>query len=241
MDIFAVGTVVPSTDVEATYALVNDPRQVAFLQHKCRIYGSPEGAIADVSTPTHLRLALEEMAVGVAKGFLRLEASPAVSASVNDLQEHTLVEEIIHELTGDKQHREGVVTWKLSSQRRDRLQIFRDLWERGYIVTFGSKFGADFLLYKDDPKHSHAVAQVVVRGYEEEFARVDVVSFCRVAKMVKKRLMFASVRSIDEGKNDEKKSRSNESDASQWTSSNITYVSLTHALLVSRQEESGDQ
>jgi tRNA splicing endonuclease len=26
--------------------------------------------------------------------------------------------------------------------------VFRDLWERGYIVTFGSKFGADFLIYK---------------------------------------------------------------------------------------------
>lgn len=28
-----------------------------------------------------------------------------------------------------------------------RYSIFKDLWERGYYITSGSKFGSDYLLY----------------------------------------------------------------------------------------------
>ncbi|POM68869.1 tRNA-intron endonuclease [Phytophthora palmivora] len=229
---YAVATVVP--DAEATYALVNDPQHVAFLQKQCRIYGSPEG------TTTALRLALEEMAVGIAKGFLRLETTVTV---YGDYEGKRLVEEITLQLTSDKKRREAGDTfaWTLSPQRHDRLRVFRDLWERGYVVTFGSKFGADFLIYKDDPKRAHAVALIVVKGFEEEFARLDVVSFCRVAKMVKKKLMFACVQPSDADKNDDEKGDSKDSGSTEVAADKVVYISLTHALLVSRQEETGEE
>ncbi|KAL3668913.1 hypothetical protein V7S43_006202 [Phytophthora oleae] len=219
---------------EDTYALVDDARQVSFLQQECRIYGSPEGVSATATAaPPRLRLALEEMAVGVAKGFLRLD--------VADKEEQILAEEITRELASNKKCRDGNrdATWILPQQRRGRLRVFWDLWDRGYIVTFGSKFGADFLIYKANPKTSHAVALVVVKGYEEDFARVDVVSFCRVAKMVKKQLIFASVRVNEENKSEGDQKGDSSNREAQEDVDSVVYVSLTHALLVSRQEESG--
>jgi len=32
-----------------------------------------------------------------------------------------------------------------------RQDIFKDLWERGFYLTDGTKFGADFLAYPGDP------------------------------------------------------------------------------------------
>ncbi|KAG6611956.1 tRNA-intron endonuclease [Phytophthora cinnamomi] len=240
----SVATVVAAADADATYALVAEPQHVAFLQQECRVYGSPEGtALAAAAAPLRLRLALEEMALGVVKGFLRLEAPLAGSTGGEAVESEAqkVVKEITEELRGNTLQREdgAGVTWRLSSRRRARLRVFRDLWERGYVVTFGSKFGADFLIYKDNPKHAHAVALVVVKNYEEEFARVDVVSFCRVAKMVKKQLLFACVRDNGEDKRSdaEEKGEGDENEEIEVAAGSVVYISLTHALLVSRQEE----
>ncbi|CAI5737561.1 unnamed protein product [Peronospora farinosa] len=229
---YAVATVIVSSEPNATYALVNDPQHVVFLQHKCRIYGSSEVSIATASTaPTRLRLALEEMAVGVAKGFLRLEAAVNCddSTTICDKEGQALVKQMTQELAGDMTRRGP---WRLSLRRHIRLRVYRDLWERGYVVTFGSKFGADFLIYKDNPERAHAEAIIIVKDYEEEFARVDIVSFCRLAKMVKKQFLFASVQAIEGNEsNDEQK------DGNKVAMKSVVYISLTHALLVSRQEE----
>lgn len=91
----------------------------------------------------------------------------------------------------------------------------------------------------DNPKHAHAVALVVVKEYEEQFSRVDIVSFCRVAKMVKKQLIFACVRANGERKSDgEQKDDNKDSGAA---ADSVVYISLTHALLVSRQEKTGEE
>lgn len=75
----------------------------------------------------------------------------------------------------------------------------------------------------EDPARAHSLALIIVKDFEEPFARVDVVSFGRVAKMVKKELYFASVRPPAEA-NRERQDR-------------VVFVSLTHGLLTSRQDE----
>jgi tRNA splicing endonuclease len=82
----------------------------------------------------------------------------------------------------------------------------------------------------------------VVKAYEEEFARMDVVSFCRVAKMVKKQLLFACVRANAESNaaSEQADARNKGKEAVQEAADSVVYISLTHALLVSRQEESGE-
>uniref|UniRef100_A0AAV1TNW8 tRNA-intron lyase n=1 Tax=Peronospora matthiolae TaxID=2874970 RepID=A0AAV1TNW8_9STRA len=252
-----IATVITSSEADATYALVEGRQDIARLQQEYRIYGSSEGPIATArSAPTRLRLALEEVAVGLTKGFLRLEVatnalsnnanststsseSSSVATSDKTRQELSPVD-IIQEITGDLNRRgpRGSKS-RLAPRRRDRVRVFRDLWERGYVVTAGSKFGADFLIYKDDPKRAHAEALIVVKAYEEEFARVDVVSFCRVAKMVRKQFLFASVRSNgDSGGDDGDKDEDRDSDVAV---DSVVYVSLTHAVLVSRHQERSEE
>ena len=84
----------------------------------------------------------------------------------------------------------------------------------------------------DNPKHAHAEALILVKDFDEEFARVDIVSFCRVAKMVKKQFLFASVQAKDEPK-----SNVEPKDGSRVAMQRIVYISVTHALLASRHEE----
>lgn len=96
-----------------------------------------------------------------------------------------------------------------------RLRVFHDLWTRGYFVSFGSKFSADFLIYDDAPSRAHATALVIVKAHDAPFDAVDIVSHCRVAKMVRKQVFFASQQPRD---------------------SVITYIAINHALLAARQE-----
>jgi len=43
-----------------------------------------------------------------------------------------------------------------TDEERCRYLVFRDLHKRGFSITAGSKFGADFLLYPGDPTQFHA-------------------------------------------------------------------------------------
>lgn len=49
-----------------------------------------------------------------------------------------------------------------NAEERARCEVFRDLWEKGYYMGGGSKFGGDWLVYPGDPLryHSHFVATV---------------------------------------------------------------------------------
>lgn len=42
-----------------------------------------------------------------------------------------------------------VTDWNYPHTEKEsiRYQIFKDLWEKGYYVTCGQKFGGDFLVY----------------------------------------------------------------------------------------------
>ncbi|KAI0283260.1 tRNA intron endonuclease [Russula brevipes] len=56
----------------------------------------------------------------------------------------------------------GVWSYPVSAEDRARCEVFRDLWEKGYYMGGGSKFGGDWLVYPGDPLryHSHFVATV---------------------------------------------------------------------------------
>lgn len=122
----ALAMVMEASDADAIYALVTDPQQIAFLQLECRLYGSPDGvAPTAAAAPPRLRLALEEMALGVVKGFLRLE-TPGVDSTVYggvEEKSRTLVDQITEELRGDAWQREDIdgdgVTWRLCTNYLD--------------------------------------------------------------------------------------------------------------------------
>ncbi|XP_030053660.1 tRNA-splicing endonuclease subunit Sen34 [Microcaecilia unicolor] len=73
-----------------------------------------------------------------------------------------------------------------------RYQVFKDLWERGYFLTSGSKFGGDFLVYPGDPMcfHAHYIALCTVP--DEPLQLCDIVAAGRLGSNVKKTVLLCS-------------------------------------------------
>ena len=74
-----------------------------------------------------------------------------------------------------------------------RCKVFSDLWEKGYFITNGNKFGGDYLVYPGDPLrfHSHFIVKVLPWG--ERFTGLDLVCVGRLGAAVKKTSVLASV------------------------------------------------
>ena len=87
------------------------------------------------------------------------------------------------------------VNWKFPETESEeaRHKVFSDLWERGYFITNGSKFGGDYLVYPGDPLrfHSHFIVKILPLG--ERLSGLDLVSIGRLGSTVKKTTVLASV------------------------------------------------
>ncbi|ETW85471.1 hypothetical protein HETIRDRAFT_309297 [Heterobasidion irregulare TC 32-1] len=70
-------------------------------------------------------------------------------------------EEHVHN-TIDSARTAGVWSYPSNDEERAKCEVFRDLWEKGYYMGGGSKFGGDWLVYPGDPLryHSHFAATV---------------------------------------------------------------------------------
>ncbi|KAM9037431.1 tRNA-splicing endonuclease subunit Sen34 isoform 2-T2 [Sarcophilus harrisii] len=73
-----------------------------------------------------------------------------------------------------------------------RYRVYKDLWERGYFLTSGGKFGGDFLVYPGDPLryHAHFVAQCCAPG--DPLPLPDLVCAGRLGTNVRKTLLLCS-------------------------------------------------
>ena len=76
-----------------------------------------------------------------------------------------------------------------------RCKIFSDLWEKGYFITNGSKFGGDYLVYPGDPLRFHSHFIVKVLPWKEKLTGLDLVAVGRLGSTVKKTSVLASVNS----------------------------------------------
>ncbi|XP_032091317.1 tRNA-splicing endonuclease subunit Sen34 [Thamnophis elegans] len=97
---------------------------------------------------------------------------------------------------------EETVDWHVASQlwpyagqelHEMRYLIFRDLWERGYYVTTGSKFGGDFLVYPGDPMRFHAHYIALCFSKDTPISLYDIISAGRLGTNVKKTVLLCSV------------------------------------------------
>ncbi|XP_055081813.1 tRNA-splicing endonuclease subunit Sen34 [Periophthalmus magnuspinnatus] len=73
-----------------------------------------------------------------------------------------------------------------------RVQVFRDLRRRGFCLTSGGKFGADFLVYPGDTLRFHAHFMALCVCEEEPLAVRDLLSWVRLSSNVKKTLLLCS-------------------------------------------------
>ena len=72
-----------------------------------------------------------------------------------------------------------------------KYAVYRDLRDKGLIVTPGVKYGCDFAVYKQGPGIDHAPFMVSVRSRKNEITATEIVKAGRLATTVRKRFIVA--------------------------------------------------
>ncbi|MEM1536524.1 MAG: tRNA-intron lyase [Candidatus Bathyarchaeia archaeon] len=73
----------------------------------------------------------------------------------------------------------------------EKYAVYRDLREKGMVVTPGIKFGCDFAVYKYGPGLEHAPYMVSVKKGTSELTATEIVKAGRLATTVRKRFIIA--------------------------------------------------
>lgn len=68
---------------------------------------------------------------------------------------------------------------------------FHDLWNKGFFITEGTKFGGDFLAYPGDPIQFHAKYVVICCDTIDNMSERDLVAKSRLGTNVKKTVLLA--------------------------------------------------
>jgi hypothetical protein len=76
-----------------------------------------------------------------------------------------------------------------------KYAVFKDLWNRGYVILPGLRFGGDFVAYPGFPWEYHSQWIVIV---SEEISPANIVSCARIAQASHKGLLLASVCEIQD-------------------------------------------
>jgi len=85
--------------------------------------------------------------------------------------------------------------WCYPQTEKSRLKckVFRKLWEMGYFITTGRKFGGDFLVYPGDPTCFHAQYIAVCLEPNESLTSKDISTYGRLSTKVKKTMLLCSL------------------------------------------------
>ncbi|CAI8024025.1 tRNA-splicing endonuclease subunit Sen34 [Geodia barretti] len=79
----------------------------------------------------------------------------------------------------------------ITREQETRAAVFGDLWENGFTLTSGLKYGADYLVYQGDPALVHSCFLALVLPWKQPIATLT--SLCRVGSKVVKALLLCSV------------------------------------------------
>ncbi len=74
---------------------------------------------------------------------------------------------------------------------RCKYNAFKYMWNQGYHLTCGAKFGADFLVYPGKPSEYHSQFILVCSEDSDKLAFRELISYARMATSVKKSLVLA--------------------------------------------------
>jgi len=72
-----------------------------------------------------------------------------------------------------------------------KYAVYKDLRDKGLVVTPGVKFGCDFAVYKRGPGLEHAPYMVSVKSRKDEITPTEIVKAGRLATTVRKRFIIA--------------------------------------------------
>lgn len=73
----------------------------------------------------------------------------------------------------------------------EKYLVYKDLRDRGFIVTPGIKFGSDFAVYRIGPGLEHAPFIVQVKSQDEHLSAIEVIRSGRLATTVRKYFTIA--------------------------------------------------
>ncbi|MCJ7425256.1 tRNA-intron lyase [Candidatus Bathyarchaeota archaeon] len=90
---------------------------------------------------------------------------------------------------------------RLYEEFEEKYAVYRDLRDKGLIVTPGIKFGCDFAVYKYGPGVEHAPYMVSVKKTESAITATEIVKAGRLATTVRKRFIIA-VSDLEKGRID---------------------------------------
>ncbi|XP_066994386.2 tRNA-splicing endonuclease subunit Sen34 [Anabrus simplex] len=87
------------------------------------------------------------------------------------------------------------VRWQFPSNPAEKLRYmtFKDIWEKGFYLTSGQKFGGDFLAYPGDPVKFHAQFLVVCIQKDSPITPAQLVAYGRLGTSVRKTVLLASL------------------------------------------------
>jgi tRNA-intron endonuclease, archaea type len=81
---------------------------------------------------------------------------------------------------------------KIHHKFEEKLIIYEDLREKGYVPRPGLKFGADFVVYKKGPGLEHSPFIVHVLDHNAKISAIDMVRAGRLATSVRKKFVIAN-------------------------------------------------
>jgi tRNA-intron endonuclease, archaea type len=84
---------------------------------------------------------------------------------------------------------------KLGKEKLDgfdaQYKVYRDLREKGFVVTPGIKYGCDFAVYEQGPGIDHAPYIIQVMNREDQMSAAEIVKAGRLASTVRKTFIAA--------------------------------------------------
>ncbi len=115
---------------------------------------------------------------------------------------YLLEKEMISVYSGEGEHEVELEELRNSASRMlegfdERYRIYKDLRERGLIVTPGIKYGCDFAVYEKGPGLDHAPYIIKVKGSGEGLTAAEIVEAGRLATSVRKTFIIAMVESCE--------------------------------------------
>lgn len=75
----------------------------------------------------------------------------------------------------------------------EKYRVYRDLREKGFVVTPGIKYGCDFAVYQHGPGVDHAPYIVQVKDQDDGLSASEIVKAGRLATTVRKTFILAVV------------------------------------------------
>jgi tRNA splicing endonuclease len=148
-----------------------DAADAEALRARWRVTGSPVGPPAD-------------SAGGSARALLPEEAAMLVDMGVATVVDRR-----------QQQAGHAGESWRDPSRaQRDRSALYQALWDDGYHLTVGCKFGAEYLAYRGDPNEVHAEATVhLLPPGQTSLSGLELIAAARASNSVRKCAMIAAV------------------------------------------------